>query len=442
MLKVTRPALLKIACFTITIAIAAGLGPRARASASGSPQQGASGPASSAVPPSSQAILVQAIKLHQAGDFVQAIREYRRYLMTDPRSFVAHANLGAALDHQGQYAGAISEYEKALKLRPGNPQVRLNLAIAHYQALDLEEAVKELVPLHSAMPSNMQIALLLGDSYFRLGEYSKTEQLLEPLEGSSSQQKALDYLLGMSLLRDGKVKQAEPLINKIMSNGDSPEAHLMLGEARLSINDTPGAIKELRKALALDPKLPLAHWLYGKAMLESGHRNQAMLAFKEELAIDPNEYDPNVYLGASLNQALKYQEALPYLLRAIQVRPGSAQAGYQVAVAEIGLGQLQQAKQRLEDLVKRYPNFVEAHISLASVYYRLHMTQPGNRERMIVIKLNQQIQARKKAQAQAAQATYDGSAAPPGAKTQNSPSEVLTPAKPEPNSASSPPGGF
>lgn len=401
----------------LCVAIAISLAVQTRAGVSPQPQKAGNQASRQSASVPSQAILVRAIQLHQAGDFDEAIREYRRYLSVDPNSFVARANLGAALAHQGRYAEAIEEYKRALKIQPGNPQVRLNLAIAHYQALELADAIHELLPLHSAAPSNLRIALLLGDSYFRLGEYKETVKVLEPLASADSGQKALDYLLGMALLREGQVKEAEVLINKILSNGDSAQAHLMLGEARLSVNDTPGAIDELKRALTLDPKIPLAHWFYGKALLESGHRNQALAAFREELAIDPNEYDPNVYVGASLNETLQYKQALPYLYRALEVRPGSPQARYQIAVAEIGLGNLQDAKRTLESVVKSNSNFVEAHISLASVYYRLHMTGAGNRERAIVMKLNAQIQASKKAQA--SKTSYDGSAVPPGGKAEN-----------------------
>jgi tetratricopeptide (TPR) repeat protein len=364
----------------------------------------------------SRAILVRAIQFHQAGDFDAAIREYRKYLALDPGNFIARSNLGAALAHQGRYTEAITEYKEALKIQPGNPEVALNLALAHYKAMQLNDAASELSPLHVAEPANLQIALLLGDCYFRLGEYQKAAHLLAPLEAEQPQQRALNYLLGMSLIRSGEIKQGEVLVNKILSNGDSPEAHLMLGEARLDVNDTPGAINELSHALKLDPNIPMAHWLYGKALLESGQRAEAMQAFREELAIDPNEFDPNVYLGALLNSEQKYQEAQPYLARALQARPGAPQVLYQIAVAQIGMGNLEQARKILQLLVKNSPNFVEAHISLASVYYRLRMKEDGNRERAIVAKLNAEIQARKAAQG--ARSSYDGTATPPGGKHQ------------------------
>lgn len=376
------------------------------------PQTGGVAARASSSPSGSQAILIQAIQLHQAGNFDAAIREYRRYLALDPGNFVARANLGAALAHQGRYTEAIREYEQALKTQPGNPQVRLNLALAHYKAMQLNEAVEELLPLHAADPSDLRLGLLLGDCYFRLGEDKKAAALLEPYEVANPNQQALDYLLGMTLIRDGQIAKGEVLVNKILRNGDSPEAHLMLGQARLEINDTAGAISELSKSLQLDPKLLLAHWLLGKALLQSGQRAQAIAAFQQELALDPNEFGPNLYLGSLLNEGQQFKQAMLYLNRALQVRPGSPQVSYQIAVAQIGMGNLESARKMLEALVKASPDFVEAHISLASVDYRLRLKQNGDRERAIVAKLNAEIQAKKAKEG--TRASYDGTAAPPG----------------------------
>ncbi|MGH9449246.1 MAG: tetratricopeptide repeat protein [Terriglobia bacterium] len=430
MLRLKRPALAAVALFFFGTGVAAVPHARGGTSTPSSPQKtgAASANQANSASTASQHILIRAIQLHQAGDFGEAIREYKKYLALDPGNFVARANLGAALAHEGEYVEAIKEYEKALSIQPGNPEVKLNLALAHYKAMQLGEAVGELLPLHTAQPGNLKIGLLLGDCYFRLGEYKKAARLLQPLEAAYPHQQALDYLLGLSLIRDGQIAQGEVLVNKILSHGDSPEAHLMLGEARLAVNDTPGAIDELSKALKLDPKIPLVHWLYGKALLESGQRPEAMQAFRQELAIDPNEYGPNVYLGALLNEGQKYNDALLYLARALEVRPGAPQVKYQIAVAQIGLGKLALARKTLTALAQHSPNFVEAHVSLALVDYRLHLKQDGDRERAIVAKLNAEIQAKK--EAMAAKPSYDGTATPPGGKAPGASPEAASPKKP------------
>ena len=60
------------------------------------------------------------------------------------------------------------------------------------------------------------------------------------------------------------------------------------------------------------------------------------------------------------------------------------------------LGQVEAARGHLESLVAEAPNFTEAHVSLATVYYREKRKSDGDRERAIVEKLNAEKQAKEK----------------------------------------------
>jgi hypothetical protein len=55
---------------------------------------------------------------------------------------------------------------------------------------------------------------------------------------------------------------------------------------------------------------------------------------------------------------------------------------------------LNDALPSLESLVKDAPDFVEAHVMLATVYYRLKRKADGDRHQAIVNKLNAERQAK------------------------------------------------
>lgn len=359
--------------------------------------------------PAPEALLKEAESYHRAGKLEQAVDNYRLFLKQYPDVAPVRSNLGAVLVAAGRYEEAIVEYKRALQLQ-SHPQIRLNLALAYYKALQLNEAVGELLPLHAADPGSLKIALLLGDCYFRLGEFKNAVELLEPLEATHPDEQGLIYLLGMALIRDGQLSKGEVLVDKILRHGNSAEAHLMLGAARLAIFDVSGAFDELSVAVKLNPKLPSGHYLFGTALLTLGRRDEALQAFREELAIDPNDFGSNLYLGVLLNQSENFKEAMTYVARALQVRPGDPAARYQVAIAEMGMGNLEQGRKSLEALVKDNPTFLDAHVSLARLYYRFKMKEEGDRERAIIDKLNAEVQAQKRAQADKA---TDNVATPP-----------------------------
>ena len=92
---------------------------------------------------------------------------------------------------------------------------------------------------------------------------------------------------------------------------------------------------------------------------------------------------------------------MPYFQRAEAVRPSDPAIQYQIALVNVAEGKIEQARTSLESIVKRAPSFVEAHVSLATVYYREKRKEDGDRERAIVQQLNAARQAEQPAAKQA-----------------------------------------
>ncbi|HEX3748030.1 MAG TPA: tetratricopeptide repeat protein [Bryobacteraceae bacterium] len=336
---------------------------------------------------SPETILRHAVELHQAGDIAGAIAQYRAYLDQVPDSVMARSNLGAALSHAGKFPEAIVEYQKALELQPANLPVRMNLALAYYKSSDIAHAAAELERVLAERPSERQPALLLSDCYLRLGENRKAIDLLTPLQQQTPADKALDYMLGTALVRDGQTARGESLVDLILRDGDSAEAHLLLGESRMWANDFPGALAEFQKALAINPQLPSLNGYYGTALANLGDDAGAEAAFRKELAMDPNDYPANFQLGKLLLRT-NSAESRPCLERALRQRPNDAATRYQIALLDLQDGRTDEARTALENLLRENPNDVEAHISLATAYYRLKRKQDGNKQRAIVLQLN------------------------------------------------------
>ena len=340
-----------------------------------------------------EALLKEAESLHRAGQLDRAIEDYRLFLAGHPEVVQARSDLGAALAGAGRYEEAIVEYKRALKLDP-HPQIRLNLALAFYKANKPALAAKELEKVRAEMPNDLRAAMLLADCYLRLGENKKVIELLDPLERTQGDSLAITYMLGTALVRDGQVARGQVVIDKILSNGDSAEARLLMGTTKLMMNDAPGALVDLEKAVQLSPTLPSAHAFYGRALRSAAKPEEAEKAFRAELSMNPNDFDSNLCLGVTLKEEQKYDEALPFLKHALEVRPGDMGVLYQIASLHLAERNLDDAQRELEALVKSAPNFLEAHVALATLYYRLKRKKDGDREQAIVAKLTAEQQAR------------------------------------------------
>lgn len=342
-----------------------------------------------------------AVAAQQAGNLAVARDQYLLFLRQQPRNLEALVNLGVVYATLGQYDDAIASYKKALEISYLSAPVRLNLALAYYKAGRCVEAVPEFDAVLDANPGTYNATVLKADCHLQLGEFQKAVALLDPIADAHKDEAAFNYVLGMALLQDKQTEKGAVYLDRILKQGDTAEAHVLLGVAKRAAGDFAEAREEFRKAVALNATLTVAHSLLGQAALSTGDRETARTAFQQELAINPNDFESNLYLGLILKEDREFAAARTHIDRAMVLRPGDPGARYQLATILLASNEPKQtaeAARLLETLVCESPAFVEAHVSLATAYYRLKRKQDGDRQREIVAKLNAEAQARQPGQ--------------------------------------------
>jgi tetratricopeptide (TPR) repeat protein len=338
-----------------------------------------------------------ATQLHQSGDLQGAVRAYLAILATQPGRVDVRSNLGAAYAGLGQYEEAIDQYKRALVIEPANHAVRFNLAMAYYKAAWFPEAATELERFIAAVPNSPQAAnarIVLADCQVRIGDYKKVIEGLSAIAEADPSNRAVAYLLGSALIGDGQLDKGQAIIDRVFRDDDSAEAHLLMGSILLLADQAQGALKEVERAIELNPKLPTLNAWHGRVLMRLGDTERAKAAFKVELASNANDFDSNLYLGVLLRQDKAADEALVYLKRAIQLRPREQYSRYHLAAVYAMAGKPAEALPYLEGVVKEHPDFVEARVLLASVYYRLDRKADGDREKALIQKANAEEQAK------------------------------------------------
>ena len=354
-----------------------------------------------------------ATRLHESGDIEGAIRSYQSILASHPNRVDVRSNLGAAYSQVGRYEDAIAQYKHALAVDGRNLAIRFNLALAYYKATLFAESAAELDRFLTAapqgIPQRLNATMVIADCWIHLGDYKKVIELLSPLAQSNPNDRTVAYLLGSALISSGQVKQGQELIDRMFRGEDSAQAKLLIGSILLLADDAQAGIKELERAIQLDPKLPALYSWYGRTLMRMGDPEKAKEAFKIELRNNPNDFDANLYLAILLKRDRQYDDALPYLLRASRLRPADSYARYHLGAVYAATGKPGDALPLLESVAKDHPDFTENRVLLASVYYRLNRKVDGDRERAAVNTLTAEQQAKQ-----------------PGAKATNGPSKPPT----------------
>ena len=344
--------------------------------------------------PDADALFAQAVARHQAGDVIGAIEYYQAALQKEPARVDARSNLGAAYARLGRYDEAAEQYRQALAQAGDQAAVRFNLALALFKSARVSDAATELERVVAADPGNRAAVLLLADCQLQLGRDAAVVELLGPREEALKDDRLFIYLMGTALVRANDLQRGQAYIDRLFREGDPAEAHLLMGATHLRKNDYRSAVAELEKAVARNADLPAVHSLLGRALMGIGRRDDAKAAFERELARNANDFDSNLYLGLFLKDEGRLDEAQEHLKRAGRLRSQDPAVLYLLGSLHLAAGRAEEARQMLETVTARAPSYRQAHVLLATAYYRLKDQAQGDKHRDIAEKLRAEEQAR------------------------------------------------
>lgn len=335
-------------------------------------------------------IFRDAIAAQQRGDDTTAIAKYQELIKLRPEVVEVRANLGAALAHAGRYDEAIEQYRAALAKLPDNKGLRLNLALAYYKKGDLKQATEKLDSLHEADPRDVQVATLLGDCYSRLGRDQDAIAALTPAEAAHPDDLNVAWALGSALIRSGKPRDGLPRVAMVGERGPSAEADFLAAQTYLALSEFEPAMVYANAAMKLDPKIKGLYSLSGRIKQYLGDFPGSKADLEKALADDPADFDAHVTMAAVLNLDRDVDGAELHAKRALELRPESPLARYQMARVQRSRGDIEGAVLNFEKVLAAEPDWLRPHIELASLYYRVHRPEDGEKERAIVDKLYMQ----------------------------------------------------
>jgi tetratricopeptide (TPR) repeat protein len=334
----------------------------------------------------------RALEAQQRGDFAQAASLYGELVKAQPGFFGAWANLGVTLVRLGRFDEAVEAYRTALKLDSSNAPLRMNLALAFYKKGDVRHTAEELEILRKADDRDPRADTLLGDCYSKLGEYEHALAVVEPASRAHPDDLDLAYVTGAALIATGRNRDGIARVQRVAEARRSAEAYLLAGKTWLKIGEPDKAVKDLEAAAAIDPALPGIYTLRGVAREGSFDTAGAESDLRKALELNPNDLEALVHLGAILYTRRELAESKTYLDRALKIDPDSQFAIYEMALWKSASGQVEAAVRDLEKVVGRDPGWLQAHIQLAALYYRLNRPQDGLKERQIVDRLTAEQQ--------------------------------------------------
>jgi tetratricopeptide (TPR) repeat protein len=286
-------------------------------------------------------LLAEARTLLEKGRVDDADRVVRRYLETHPDSPEGHFLLGHILFREIQNEAKLEALEKggAGPSRARHSQERAQASLAEFTSG---------AKLHAPSAADLKVVAF---DYVLLGDYVDADKWLTRMLA--------------------------------WTPADS-EGWYYLGRAKYSENRFTEAITAFQQSLKLDPGNVKTEDNLGLSYAGLDRNEEALAAYKTAIYWQAQlaEKNPGPYidLGSLLLDQGHPQEAVPYLVQAIEIAPLEAKAHGLLGKAYVRLEDLPKAQTELEKAVELSPQSGNLHCMLAPVYRKQGLTKKAKVE--------------------------------------------------------------
>lgn len=150
-------------------------------------------------------------------------------------------------------------------------------------------------------------------------------------------------------------------------------ARLVLSACFTYTGNQHRGVEEGEKAIELNPSLALAHASHGWALVCVGQASEALLAMRTCRRLSPHDpYRAHFLSVQSLAHILlgEFEEAVVCAQSAIQESPSAARARHRLACALAHMGEVDRARDALEESRRMLPDFNQAYIDTTHPFVR------------------------------------------------------------------------
>jgi tetratricopeptide (TPR) repeat protein len=242
-----------------------------------------------------------AVENHRAGRLAEAERLYRALISGGYPIAEVHNNMGFLLHQRGDSVGALAEYRKAIAINPADPGALNNLGSALRDLGSIEEAevcYRRALSIKQDHPeANNNLGMLLSDR----GQQSEALACYRKALSVDPAHPGALTNSAVAVRRSGKVAEAIELWKQaIMLSPNCVEAHVYLADTLADL----GALDEARRHALIADKLDVpprsaVRYALGIALARCGIRESAIVRLRQCVAGDPNDrYGARLALSA------------------------------------------------------------------------------------------------------------------------------------------------
>ena len=259
---------------------------------------------------------------------------FRHALKVTRNNYIAHNNLGSALNEKGQTEEAISQFEQAILIKPNYAVAHDNLAVVLDKHGQTDGAIREFQEVICLKPNDADAHNNLGNVLGKQGRINEAISQFQEVLRLKPDDASAHYSLGAALDEKGQTEEAISQYQAALRlKPDYADAYNNLGNAFLNQGRTDEAIRQYQEAIRFQPDDAPAHNNLGVALVRKGRTDEAISQYQEAIHIQPDYADAHNNLGVALAREGRIDEAISHFQEAIRFKPAYANAQSNLAQA-------------------------------------------------------------------------------------------------------------
>ena len=229
-------------------------------------------------------------------------------------------------------------------------------------------------------PEYRESAVILGQSYYLSARLGEAAVWLQKAVDDGVRINEVFYMLGNCY-----IQQREPVKSRAAFAAmfgvpvESAAAHLLTAQFMVRQEFEEFALKELARAVELDPKIPQAHYLIGMVAIFRNELDKGMEEMRQEIAINPDFAMAHYKLGDAYTRREDWDGAIPPLQRAVWLNPDYSGPYILLGKAYFKKNDLGSAEGMLRRAIKMDPGNYQAHYMLGQVLMQAGKTEEGRK---------------------------------------------------------------
>ncbi len=236
-------------------------------------------------------ICLAGLTWQHAGDFRNSRSVFEHALAVTRNNYLAHNNLGVALDREGRLQEALAEYRQALAIWQDYADARSNVGYALARLSRPEEALEALDRALASDPRHADAHRRRAAVLRELDCPREAEEALAAASLWSRDDSWTHNLLGAAWAAAGRLDRAREHFQRALDLAPwRAETHNNLGRVLAMAGDFQGSLEHLEHALELRPEFPEALNNLGLTLAATGWLEGAAYAFGAALIQRP-DYD-------------------------------------------------------------------------------------------------------------------------------------------------------